>query len=270
MITLSDFIKELRVSGAYSFTVRQAVAALNSSPAHVIAAAYRLKKKGELMSPAKGLYCVIPPEFSHQGSLPATLLVPILMNHWGVRYYVGLLSAATYHGATHQKIGVFQVVTNKQLPRELVFGEVRIDCIYKKNIESVPVQNVVVSVGYLCVSTPEVTAMDLLLYPHRCGGLNHIATVLSELVEVLDPKKILALAKENASEKAWVQRLGYLLESIDSVEPDIQEKNIKSLKMYVQKQNMRYLPLATELRTDGFVRNKQWMIIENTSIESDL
>ena len=40
--------------------------------------------------------------------------------------------------------------------------------------------------------------------------------------------------------------------------------------MYVQKQNMRYLPLATELRTDEFVRNKQWMIIENTSIESDL
>ena len=51
------------------------------------------------------------------------------------------------------------------------------------------------STGYLKVATPELVALDLLNYPNHAGGLNHIATVFSELIETLDPVKLINLAK---------------------------------------------------------------------------
>lgn len=38
--------------------------------------------------------------------------------------------------------------------------------------------------GTLVISTPEATALDLVGYPHRAGGLNQVATVLAELADV--------------------------------------------------------------------------------------
>ena len=60
--------------------------------------------------------------------------------------------------------------------------------------------------------------MDLILYPHQSGGLNHIATVLTELVEKMDVEKLYELAEKN-QEITWKQRLGYLLDILWSSEP---------------------------------------------------
>jgi predicted transcriptional regulator of viral defense system len=131
------------------------------------------------------------------------------MDHLGVDYYAALLTAAQYHGAAHQKPVVFQIITNKQLKKELEFGQVRIDCLYKKSLKDLPTQNITVSTGYLKVSSPELTALDLLMYSNKSGGLNHIATILSELVESIDSEKLIALAKQLGKD-VWLQRLGYI------------------------------------------------------------
>jgi hypothetical protein len=60
------------------------------------------------------------------------------------------------------------------------------------------------------VSTPEATAVDLVGYQHRAGGLAAVATVLAELAEQIDPEKFPIAA--GTAPVAWVQRLGYLLE----------------------------------------------------------
>lgn len=57
----------------------------------------------------------------------------------------------------------------------------------------------------MIISTPEATAMDLMHYPSQSGGLNHIATVLSELQESINPEKLLLLA-ENQNSLPWKQR----------------------------------------------------------------
>ena len=54
--------------------------------------------------------------------------------------------------------------------------------------------------GYLKVATPELVALDLFKYPDHAGGLNHIATVFSELIETLNPIKLIDLAKNTNSE----------------------------------------------------------------------
>jgi len=52
------------------------------------------------------------------------------MKHLNVDYYVGLLSAGLFYGATHQKPARFQVITNKRVKHPLQFGDVVIQLVY--------------------------------------------------------------------------------------------------------------------------------------------
>lgn len=55
---------------------------------------------------------MIPPEYRSWGVIPADWFIDDLMRHRGRRYYVALLSAAVYHGASHQAPQVFQVMAD--------------------------------------------------------------------------------------------------------------------------------------------------------------
>ena len=240
-----EYLEKIRARGKRSFTLEEACKELNVTESSIRSAVKRMKEKSDLISPARGLYVMIPPEHKPLGSLPAAELVPILMGYLGVDYYAGLLTAAMYHGASHQKPGVFQIIVNKRMKKRLNFGKVRIDRIYKKSLEHIPTQDLTVSTGYLIISSPEVTAMDLLLYPRESGGLNHIATVLSELVESMDPKKLISLAKSSKNH-AWIQRLGFILEHIESEVSDLQKILIDALAEYVESEDMSYIRLASD------------------------
>lgn len=263
-----DYLKHVRAGGKQYFTLDQAVNDLQLSREAVMMALYRVKKRGEVISPAKGLYIIVPPEHQRIGCIPAAELVPILMQYWNANYYAGLLTAALYHGASHQKPQVFQIVSNKRIKKQLVFGQVCIDCVYKRDMMGLPTQNVVVHSGYLKISSPELTAMDLLLYPRRSGGLNHIATVLSELIESIDPDKLIEIAKV-IPENVCLQRLGYIVEAIDPMDETAQQKIIHKLQEYLAGQKLIYVPLASEIETKNAVRCSKWKIIENTTIEGD-
>ena len=269
MKRFSIYLREIRARGKRSFTLDQAMKDLNLRRDNILTSVYRAKKHGDIMSPASGLYVIIPPEHQVYGCIPAEELIPILMEHLQADYYVALLSAAAYYGASHQKSASFQIISNKRLMRPLNFGQIHIECIYKNSLTVVPVKHIAVSTGYLKVSTPEATAMDMLCYIAKSGGLNHIATVLSELIDFIDPNQLLALVKAS-DEVAWVQRLGYILEKLEQIGNNIIKKTIDKLAGHLSVGRQRYIPLASEISTEGFQRNKKWHIIENTTIESDL
>ncbi|CAN5361728.1 type IV toxin-antitoxin system AbiEi family antitoxin [soil metagenome] len=264
----ADYIKSIRASGHYAFTTEKALADLGITPNALRCGMYKLSKKHDIVSPAKNLYVIVPPEYQSLGCLPADELIPILLKHWNLPYYVGLLSAAYYYGASHQKPQTFQVITNKQI-KPLICGNVRVDFIYKKNFASLPIQQHTVKTGYLAVSTPEVTAIDLLLYSRQAGGLNHVATVLSELIESIVPEN-LEILLNLSSEKAWIQRLGYILEHIESMEPEKQNVTVAIIRNYIEQQSLHPVALASELPTKGSSKDQRWMILENTTIESDI
>ncbi len=270
MSKFSDYLKHVRSSGRHYFSLRDAMEYLKVSKDSVLSATYRSKKQGDLISPAKGLYIIVPPEYQNFGCIPAEELVPVLMKYLGLNYYAGLLSAAVYHEATHQKPNSFQIVCDKQIRKNLQFGKVKIDFIYKKSLRDLPLKKIVVNSGYLNISSPELTVMDLLFYPNKSGGLNHIATVLSEIS--LNKKEIIKLAKSQKN-KTWLQRLGYIL---DKIKNDLGAENYsdhgvaENIKKYLSAQKIKYTPLASEISANGYSRCKKWMIIENTTIESDL
>lgn len=268
-MTLKSYIKKIRQSGKRFFTIEQAVSELQISRNAVLNAIARIKEDGDIISPAKGLYVIVPPEHQPYGSIPPEDLVPILMGYIGAEYYISLLTAATYFGAAHQKPATFQVITNRRIKHPLEFGRVKLEVIYKKSLSELPIRNITVSTGYLKVADPELVAIDLMIYLKRSGGLNHVATVLSELVEQIDENKLVSLV-EKISEKSHIQRLGYILEKIETMDGDKTNRIINKLEKYLRNKITNYVPLASELSKVGYQRIKKWKIIENTNIEGDL
>jgi predicted transcriptional regulator of viral defense system len=264
-MNFSEYINDLVKHGKCSFTVQQAQSALNKSAEAIYSSAKHLLIKSELASPAKGFYVIVPPEYQVLGCLPAEHFIPYLIEYWQCPYYVGLLTAARYHGATHQAVQVFQIMIEGRSRPPILCGKVKIRFITNRHLAETPVQTISTAKSMLKVSTPEGTAMDLLNYPHQAGGLNHIATILAELRESMKPGGLLALT-ETQSTLAWKQRLGYLLEIVDA--PELADV----LKKYLAHQKrVDYIPLMPGLEESiESPRNATWKIIENATVESDI
>lgn len=268
MERINDCIKNIRAHGRSYFTSQEISSLLKISRNAANCALYRLKKRGDIVSPARNLYLIVPPEYQILGCLPAEHMIPILMSYWKIDYYVCLLSAARYHGATHQAIQRFYVMVKNQR-RSIKCGKISVHFVVNKNLLTTPTQQITTSTGYLTISSPEATAIDLLRYPMQSGGLNHIATVLTELIEKISPKKLLSYA-QNLQQLVWVQRLGYLLEIIAPDETKKKNLCVKFLKNYTQSQHTKLVALAPNMPTKGFPKNVDWNLIINMPVESDI
>lgn len=263
------YIKDLRKAGKRSFSIQELMHRFGISHNCAKVALHRCMKTGDLLSPARGLYVIVPPEHQPQGCLPPQELIPLVMNYVGANYYVGLLSAGLFYGASHQRPARFQVISDRRMKHPSIFGDVEITYIYKKSVLGLPTQDFTVPTGYLKVATPELLALDLLEYPNHAGGLNHTATVFSELIEKIDFMKLIHLAKAIGVEYQ-LQRIGYILDHIDSVDEKKAKCMLNALAYHVQKNKKNYLPLAPEIQKIGYPRCKKWRIIENADIESDV
>ncbi|MFN7934342.1 MAG: type IV toxin-antitoxin system AbiEi family antitoxin [Bryobacteraceae bacterium] len=259
--TLAHFVDSLQERGRYTFSREEALSALGVTPVALKRAAERLKAKRRLAAPRRGFYTIVPLEYRQSGSLPAASFIDQLMHYHEVPYYVGLLSAAEIHGAAHQRPQQFQVIASKQL-RPVVIGRNRIQFFLKKDLERTPVQVVKTASGQIRVSSPESTALDLVRFQDRVGGLDHVATVLLELAEKMDPARLVAAAQREP-EIASVQRLGYILEFIGK------EQVVRKVANWVDHRDPKIVPLITGEPASGSARDSRWRILRNHDLETD-
>ncbi|HAK94450.1 MAG TPA: hypothetical protein DCM87_05480, partial [Planctomycetes bacterium] len=110
---MARWVEKLQSEGRYTFARQEAQVKTGRGFVAAQSALRRLKRQGRIVSPKRGFYVVVPPEYRAAGSPPASWFIDDLMRHIGQPYYVGLLSAAAIHGAAHQQPMVFQVVTGK-------------------------------------------------------------------------------------------------------------------------------------------------------------
>ncbi len=260
-MTAAKFISDLVAKGRYCFSAEEAVGALGANAVATRAALRRLRQKGELAMPYRGFYVVVPPEFRNIGCLPAGHFIPSLMAHLEEKYYAGLLSAAEYHGAAHQRPQVFQVVVARNKP-EITCGKVRVMFVARKNMAHIPTSDFKTPRGYLKISTPAATAFDLVGYPNHAAGLDNVATILAELAENLDGKELVRLAV--LSPIAWAQRLGYLLDMVGA------QKKTGELAKYITERKPVPTPLSPSLPFEGISRLKPWNILVNTRVEAEV
>jgi len=268
MKSIKDYIKYLAAHGQRYFTAEVALEKLGTSLGALNSQIHRLIQSGDIVSPARGFYLIVPPEDQVWGCLPAADFIPLLMKHWQLDYYVGLLTAASYHGASHQAAQQFYVMLQKQR-RHLQCGKISVNFITNKDLLKTPTQEVTVRTGYLKISTPEGTAMDLMKYPKQSGGLNHITTVLTELVEVIEPDKLLALAKQSKS-TIWIQRLGYLLDNIQPFDRDKGRRSSELLRSYLNSRSIRSILLDSSHASRDYPIDPIWKVIVNKTVESDI
>lgn len=256
-----DYIAALASTGRYHFASSEAREALGVSADAAKLALNRLARQKMVASPARGFYVIVPPEYRSLGCLPADQFIPGLMQRLGLPYYAGLLSAAQYHGAAHHRPQEFQVVVSRAR-RPIRCGHVRVVFIVRKRLEDVVVQSFNTPRGTIQVSTPEATALDLVGYQHRTGGLDQVATILSELAEQIDPQKLVAAAR--TVPVTWAQRLGYLLEQVSAGEKAIPLKN------YVRAAARQAVPLLPGASSTDALRDADWKVVVNTEVEAAL
>ena len=177
MSAVAKYIKVLLERGQHHFTTENAVQALSGDRKPIARALKRLISKGELASPQRSFYVVVPPEYKVLGCLPAEQFIPHLMGKLGEPYYVGLLSAAQLHGAAHHRPQRFQVMVGK--PRTSIeCGRVYVDFHVRKDLERVATVAMNTPRGPVRISSPEATALELVGYAKHAGGLGNIATIL--------------------------------------------------------------------------------------------
>ena len=208
---LSTYASGLLSEGRMVFSADEAGEALGIGRGAFLDAAERLQRRKHLIRPRQGFYVVVPPQYAAWGAPPPSCYIDDLMRHEGRSYYVGLLKAAELHGATHQAVMEFQVVTDKRLP-EIHAGRSLISFYYRKNLINVidGIEDRKTETGRMKVSSGELTALDLVRYSHASGGIDNIATFLADLGPILEPQTLAMLS--SAMERPVIQRLGYLLE----------------------------------------------------------
>jgi predicted transcriptional regulator of viral defense system len=210
-IAFSSYLTNLLSAGRVVFSRDEARQALGVSDGALLDAAERQQRRQHLISPRRGFYVIVPPQYLAWGAPPPPWYIDDLMRHEGRPYYVGLLKAAELHGATHQAVMEFQVITDKRLPK-IRAGRSTMAFYYRKDIGAVSegIEDHKTDTGRMKVSTVELTTLDLLRYPHAAGGLDNIATILSDLGDRIDPRKLAALSASH--ERSVSQRLGHLLD----------------------------------------------------------
>ncbi len=258
---LLSFIDDLQARGRYTFTLEELRVNELGSRADRPQLLRRLWRNRSVTSPKRGFYVIVPSEYRSAGSPPASWFVDDLMRYLGQPYYVGLLSAAAIHGAAHQQPIRFQIVTN-QVTRSVINGRVRIDFHVNQAIEALSVDSVQTETGYMRVATVEITAFDLVKYVRHAGGLSNVATVLIELVELIDASKLEIYC--DLYPTTTTQRLGHLLDEISAT------RHANVLYQQLQKRRYRATPLTPGKSTTKQMTVSRFGVIVNDEIEPDL
>ncbi len=134
--------------------------------------------------------------------------------------------------------------------------------IVRKRLQDVPAESLNTLRGTLQVSTPEATALDLVGYQHRAGGLSQVATVIAELSERLDAGKLVTVAA--TAPPAWSQRLGFLLEQVGAAE------KAAPLKAWVRTHARKLVVLLPDAGQADAGRNADWKLHLNATVEPEL
>ncbi len=260
----ADLSDSLIAHGQHFVTTDEIAELVGVAPGSVRQSLRRPAAANKIVSVTNGAWVPVPPEYRAAGAPPPAHFIHQLMGFLGHPYYVGFLSAAAIHGASHQAVMVFQVATPAVL-RDRAIGAGQMRFIRRSAVPRRSVFDHLVPTGRIKVSTPAVTLLDLVESPSHGAGLSNVATVIAQFIEdeIIDPA---VLAKEATRyPTAVAQRAGFLTESMaDLVGTPFDLSDLEALI-----QGSETVPLASH-RSDGGDRNNRWGVVVNAEIEPDL
>lgn len=265
-MSVNEWLDRLLARGAYGFAKETLQKELPYySDIAIKRALSRLSSKGKIVSFYKGYYLIIPPQYSPKGILPPQLYLDALMKYLQRPYYVALLNAAAFHGASHQQPQEYFVMTDFPVLRPTLKKGQKINYISIREIPKSLIEKRKTEAGYLNISNAALTACDLIQFEKRVGGLNRAVSVLNELAEVIKPGDFTISLLKHVHVTA-LQRLGYLLENV-CFNTQLADALFESMKR--ADLNLFRIPLKAAKHSKGFSSDNRWKVIVNTEIEID-
>jgi len=153
----------------------------------------------------------------------------------------------------------FSVMISAPTLRNTQKGDMVIDFVSRKRMPMKYVQQRKNRTGYFNVSSPELTALDLVSNYQKVGGFNRVAVVMSELTEVMDMSKVDSELLSYFS-IADVQRLGYLLDEI------LEESEMADMLFSLSHTHFRKAVLKKLKPADNAEYNDKWKLFINEEI----
>lgn len=229
-MNLSDFIKDRLSFKSFAFSWDELLIAQADKSESLIQSqlSYAIQKR-DIIPLRHHFYLFIPPQYSKFGKLPIELYVNSLFEFLDRNYYIGLYSAAKFYGAGHQQIQREYVFHNKAPLLSISKNSINLDFFTVSNWPNKNILSKKGDAGIYNISSPYLTAVDLIYYQTKIGGLNRMLSVIEELTEEIklaDAKDLLSWY----SQKSVLQRFGYLLNEFDS-ESDIANLTYEHLKI---------------------------------------
>lgn len=266
-ISVSDWVNEIEMNGYTTFSLAELTGSLPKLSAKNISnSLWRLTQAHRIALVQKAFYVIVPPANRRDGLVSPYYYIDNLMRKIGREYYVGLLTAASLHGAAHQAVMTCDVVMpyprisfSRSLNRQLNWH-------YRPSIPMEFIERRKTDTGYMNISSPELTAFDLVQHSSACGGLSSVATVLAELSESIDFSKSEGRVLSSTS-CATIQRLGYILNAVIG-----QNKIADVLHEYWLQRFKRanYVPLSLDNPYGNCPgRDKRWKVLVNAEVEVD-
>ena len=256
---ISDYLYEIQAQGRYSVSLHELRERFGPNEKAIAQKLHRLKKENKLAQVRKEFYVIIPPQYSHMGILPTIYYLDDMMNFLNREYYLGLYSAAALHGAGHQQPMQSQIIIKKPALRDIKTKNQHLKFFTKGSWRGDWLEQKKTDAGYVLVSSPELTAVDLVHYHKQIGGLNRVIPVLEELSENFKSSRILAIAKE--SSLPTLQRLGYLLEQLSET------KLVDNLSNFLRANKTNTAPLSLSHKNKSGFMDDKWNLIMNTELD---
>lgn len=171
----------------------------------------RQQSKGRIVRASRGSghWVIVPLQDATAGAPPLEAwLHAYLAKTLGIPYYVGLLSAAEVYGASPYAVMVTQIMVPKPR-RPLRIGRHQLVFVGRSNVAAMPTQWHETPNGRFKVSTPELTALELVHRQQLVGGASRVFGILQVLDKTLT-EDAMREALDAVRDVAAAQRLGAL------------------------------------------------------------
>ena len=176
----------------------------------------------------------------------------------------GFYTAAKIYGASHQQVQRDYIMTAIPKLNDISKNSYDIRFFTSSHWPDKNILTKKADAGTYRISSPGLTALDLIHHQTKLGGLNRMLASIEELAEETDKHDIADLLSWYPN-RSTLQRFGFLLEEIGGYEDYLKEiiEHLKSTK---------YFPVLLSPNSQqkpGSVNNR-WKVDVNIKIESDL
>ena len=259
-----EYIKYLLSNEIYSFSLDEIAKETVGSSNSLKFELHRLSEKGEIINLRKGFYLIITPRYSSVKKLPIQLYCEKLFKYLKKNYYVGLFSAAKFHGASHQQVQRDYLITEQPKFNDISKDTIDIRFFTTRNWSDKNIQLKKSDAGIYKVSSPALTIVDLIHHQTKLGGINRMLATIEELAEELTTADLEDLLDWYPN-KSTLQRFGFLLEELD-INEDFQELIYSNLKS----NNFFPILLSPKSKEKAGAVDNRWKVDVNVKLESDL